>query len=79
MVRIWGGAFWSPPEDDTAAARPHANQRGRGLWLMVAPTAALVACSIAVAIAAGPLYALSERTAADLVDRDAYIARVIRP
>jgi multicomponent Na+:H+ antiporter subunit D len=46
---------------------------------MVVPTAALVVCSLAVAAAAGPVYALSERTAQDLLDRGDYIATVLRP
>jgi multicomponent Na+:H+ antiporter subunit D len=80
MTRIWMGAFWSPPEDDsTAPPRRAAVPRGGGPHLMVAPTAALVGCSLAVAAAAGPIYALSERTARDLLDRDRYIAEVLRP
>jgi multicomponent Na+:H+ antiporter subunit D len=46
---------------------------------MVLPTAFLVACSLAVAVAAGPVYALSQRTAEDLLDRDAYIEKVLQP
>jgi hypothetical protein len=37
----------------------------------------LVACGLAVAAAAGPIYALSERTARDLLDRDRYITQVM--
>jgi hypothetical protein len=46
---------------------------------MVAPTAVLVACSLAVAIAAGPLWAFCERTAAGLLDRDSYVEEVLEP
>jgi multicomponent Na+:H+ antiporter subunit D len=74
MIRIWMGAFWSPPEDPALAA---ASASHRGVpHLMMGSTAALVACSLAVAAAAGPIYALSERTAADLLDRDRYIRQV---
>jgi multicomponent Na+:H+ antiporter subunit D len=75
LVRIWMGAFWSPPEEAPAPAPPVAGRAG-GPWLMVVPTAALVACSLAVAVAAGPLYSLSQRAAGDLLDRDAYIHAV---
>jgi multicomponent Na+:H+ antiporter subunit D len=75
MIRIWMGAFWSPPEEDPAPRR--AVGRSGGPLLMVVPTAALVACSLAVAAAAGPLYALSERAARDLLDRDGYITQVL--
>jgi multicomponent Na+:H+ antiporter subunit D len=85
MVRIWSGAFWSPPDEDAAPTGPSPAARaapvvrsGGGPGLMVAPTAALVACSLAVAAAAGPLYALSQRTAHDLLDRDSYIEAVLR-
>jgi multicomponent Na+:H+ antiporter subunit D len=78
MMRIWMGAFWSPPEVEpgpTAGARR--TPTGGGPFLMVAPAAALVACSLAVAAAAGPIYALSERTAEDLLDRDGYLEEVL--
>jgi multicomponent Na+:H+ antiporter subunit D len=78
MIRIWGGAFWSPPEQEVAvpAAPP---SRAGGTALMVAPTAALVACSLAVAVAAGPIYDFSQRVAGDLLDRQAYIQEVLGP
>ena len=76
MARVWTGAFWSPAEDEaTVPAGPV--PRGGGPALMVGPTAALVACSLAVAVAAGPLYAFSERTARDLLDRGGYIDEVL--
>jgi multicomponent Na+:H+ antiporter subunit D len=77
MIRIWGGAFWSPPEHEDVPAGRQAPNRGGGPLLMVVPTAVLVACGLAVAAAAGPIYALSERTARDLLDRDRYITQVM--
>jgi multicomponent Na+:H+ antiporter subunit D len=80
MIRIWSGAFWSPPEAEAKPVTATTPVRaGGGPFLMVAPTCALVACSLAVAVAAGPLYALSERTAQDLLDRDGYIEEVLDP
>lgn len=80
MIRIWAGAFWSPPEDPSLTMRVARRvPRGGGPRLMVVPTAALVACSLAVAAAAGPVYALSKRAANDLIARDAYIEEVLRP
>ena len=78
MIRIWSGAFWSPPEEPS----PPSPSPGRGSLraqprLMVATTAGVVACSLAVAAAAGPLYALSERAARDLLTRDSYIHEVL--
>jgi multicomponent Na+:H+ antiporter subunit D len=76
MTRIWMGAFWSPAEASPGRA-PAVAGRGGGPFLMVLPTAVLVVVGLAVAAAAGPLYALSERTARDLLDRDAYIDEVL--
>ena len=77
MMRIWGGAFWSPPEDEGLVGERVIARPGEGRRLMVGPTAALVACSLAVAAAAGPIYALSERAATDLLDRETYIRQVL--
>jgi multicomponent Na+:H+ antiporter subunit D len=77
MMRIWMGAFWSPPEDHAAPLRPRRPSRGGGPVLMVAPTAALVACSLVIAAAAGPIYALSERTARELLNRNEYVESVL--
>ena len=77
MIRIWTGAFWSPPEDETLTRRHAPVKRSGGPLLMVAPTAALVVCSLAIAAAAGPIYSFSERTAHDLLDRQSYIDEVL--
>jgi multicomponent Na+:H+ antiporter subunit D len=77
MIRIWMGAFWSPPEDLALASAARREARPAGSPLMVAPTAVLVVCSLAIAAAAGPIYSLSERTARQLLDRDSYIDEVL--
>jgi multicomponent Na+:H+ antiporter subunit D len=69
MTKIWAGAFWG----EVAPAPP-----GRRLpVLMVAPTAALTALGLAVALFAGPVYALSERAAGDLLDGTVYVQAVL--
>jgi multicomponent Na+:H+ antiporter subunit D len=78
MIRIWSGAFWSPPEVEPPAPRTPVGRSG-GPVLMVVPTAALVALSLVVAVAAGPIFAFSERAAADLIDRAGYIGGVLGP
>ena len=72
MTKIWSNAFWGPP-----ASHPAGPPRRAGLALMTGSTAALVALSIAIALWAGPLYALSERTAADLINPTSYIETVL--
>ncbi|HEX6418304.1 MAG TPA: proton-conducting transporter membrane subunit, partial [Acidimicrobiales bacterium] len=69
MTKIWSGTFWGEVEP---------MPRGRSLpALMLAPTAALTALSLAVALFAGPLYALSERAATDLLDGETYVQAVL--
>ena len=48
-----------------------------GPLLMVAPTVALIAISLAIAFAAGPLYTLAERAATDLLDPAVYERAVL--
>jgi multicomponent Na+:H+ antiporter subunit D len=79
MIRIWGGVFWNPVEEQSFA--PASTDGGTAALRrpgMMLSTAAVVVCSLAVAAAAGPLYALSNRTAHDLLDRTDYITEVTR-
>ena len=69
MTKIWAGAFWGDVEPADTAERSPA--------IMVGATATLTAMSLAVALFAGPLYALSERAAADLIDPSPYIQAVL--
>ncbi|WP_445256929.1 Na+/H+ antiporter subunit D [Nocardioides aurantiacus] len=45
--------------------------------LMVLPTAGLVLASLAITVVAGPLVGYTDRAAADLADRDSYVAAVM--
>ena len=75
MTKIWANAFWGP-RDDLDPGRPLSARRR---LLMVGSTAGLVVLSLAIAVASGPLYDLSERAAADLVDPSTYVAEVLGP
>ena len=46
---------------------------------MIVPTAALMVLSVAFAAAAGPLYELCQRAAADLLDPAEYLRAVLQP
>ncbi len=71
MTKIWTGAFWGNPEP--AAAGERLQLPG----IMVGATAVLVAATLAVGVAARPLYDLSERAAAELLRPDGYVVEVL--
>jgi multicomponent Na+:H+ antiporter subunit D len=79
ITKIWSGVFWSPAEPVEAQASPRGQPAGRigGPVLMIVPTAVLVAISLAIMIAAGSLFALSERAAHDLLDPSSYVRAVL--
>ncbi|MCU0984501.1 MAG: Na+/H+ antiporter subunit D [Acetobacteraceae bacterium] len=72
MTKIWGEAFWKPHPDGAVAetTAPRA---------MVAPIAALAACTVVIGLFAQPFLAVAERSAAELLDPAAYIAAVLGP
>jgi multicomponent Na+:H+ antiporter subunit D len=75
MTKIWGGAFWGEPQFTEDAADPEAPPKG--LRVMYLSVGFLVAMSLAVALAAGPLYNLSHRTANELLHPDRYVVEVL--
>jgi multicomponent Na+:H+ antiporter subunit D len=79
MTKIWSGVFWSPaePRDDESVPRGRPAGRFGGPVLMILPTAVLVAVSLTIMVAAGALFALSERAAHDLLDPSGYIRAVL--
>jgi len=76
MTKIWSGVFWGEPEHEPVRAPVESGVLG-GPAPMVGATAVLVAMSVAVLFAAGPLYALAERSAADLLDPSGYVRAVL--
>jgi multicomponent Na+:H+ antiporter subunit D len=46
---------------------------------MLLPTAALIAVGLALTVFAGPIFAFSERSAAEVIDRGQYISAVLTP
>ncbi len=75
MAKIWLGAFWGgreAPEGGRDAEAGILRQRPT----MAGATAALVAVSLAVALAAGPLYGLCQRAADDLTTPGFYASQV---
>src|SRR5690606_811452 len=70
MVQMWADACWGEDNSATGGTR-------RLPAPMVGSTAVLVVLGLAVAVFAGPLYALSERTATDLLDGTTYVQAVL--
>ncbi len=81
MTKIWMSAFWGDP----AAMRPAsvgaaaAPLRTRWPLGMTAPTVALVAAGLAIALFAGPIYGLCSRAAAQLTAAGGYTSVVLGP
>jgi multicomponent Na+:H+ antiporter subunit D len=76
MTKIWAGAFWGE-RDEQPGGRPDPGGRLGGPALMVGATAAVVLVGLAVMVFAQPLYGLTERAAADLLDPARYVEAVL--
>jgi multicomponent Na+:H+ antiporter subunit D len=73
MVKIWSGTFWGLPKGSEARG----GGRLRAPRLMTGATVAVIGLTLVIALATEPLYVLSERAAADLVDGSAYRGAVL--
>lgn len=72
MAKIWAGVFGGKIE-------PPAPSQSRSPALMITPTVGLAAVSVAIALAAGPLYAFTERAADELLRPEMYRSEVLGP
>ena len=83
-------AFWRSPADAPRAGEPLAGvvAHRAGTVLVAAPprtlprtmlaaTAAMTAVGLMITVVAGPLYAFTQRAAADLTSRDPYVTSVL--
>ena len=87
VVRVWTRAFWRrvedvehPPAQLVAAYERAVPRRERPRPLepgLVLPTTALVGLTLVFTVAAGPLFALADEAATDMLDRSPYIAAVL--
>lgn len=73
MAKIWVGAFWGEamperPTGDVGILRHHRS--------MAAATMSLVAMTVAIAVAAGPLYEFATQAAIQMLDVAAYVSAV---
>jgi multicomponent Na+:H+ antiporter subunit D len=74
MAKIWVGVFWSPPTEPGARPPATLHRRAPAPATMLVPTALLVAATVVIGLAAGPVTGLAQRSAADLLDPHAYVA-----
>jgi multicomponent Na+:H+ antiporter subunit D len=72
MTKIWLGAFWGEVTPSAVPASSH-----RSVTIMQTAAGIAVAGTIAVALAAGPLWRMSEEAAGDLLERSPYISAVL--
>lgn len=80
VTRIWVGSFWGeqqPPYSDPDPSDEVTVGTGATSRPMVVATGGLVAVGIAIAVLAGPLSAMSERAATDLLDGGPYRVAVL--
>jgi multicomponent Na+:H+ antiporter subunit D len=74
VTRIWSEIFWKPrPSDEPIDSRP---SRG-SLGLELVPVGVLAIITVALGIAAAPLWEFVARTAEQLLDPSAYIQAVL--
>ncbi len=70
MTKIWHYAYWSPlPEGGRLSARPSS--------LLYAPVVALAALTLLLGLWSGPLIALGDAAAAELLDPSRYVGAVL--
>ena len=84
MLKIWNAAFWKPLPTDlepfadgAAAVSPERVASTRLALGMVLPIVFLVACSVALTVAAGPVFGVVEAAAVQLMEPAGYIEAVL--
>jgi multicomponent Na+:H+ antiporter subunit D len=80
MARVWVRVFWGssqPPQPDPDPDDELVVGTASTPKPMIAAAASLAVVSVLIAVAAGPLSALSARAATDLLDREPYITAVL--
>jgi multicomponent Na+:H+ antiporter subunit D len=73
MTKLWNEAFWKAAPEGSAAATVAVP------WTLLGPVVALAAITVAVGLAAGPVFDLASRAAAQLADPSQYVRAVLGP
>ncbi len=84
MLKIWNAAFWKPHPmdleplpDGSVAVTPERVAETRLALAMVLPIVLLVSCSVALTVAAGPVFELVDAAAVQLMDPAVYVDAVL--
>jgi multicomponent Na+:H+ antiporter subunit D len=80
LTKVWVRAFWGRARPTVEDPDPHDELEvgtARTPWPMYAATAGLVAVSLAIAVFAGPLSAMTGRAGEDLIAREPYRVAVL--
>jgi multicomponent Na+:H+ antiporter subunit D len=76
MAKIWNAAFWTEPNEQVIPQRPLSLAEK---FLLGLPIASLALVTILIGVLAGPLFAIAEAAAAELLDPTGYINAVLVP
>jgi multicomponent Na+:H+ antiporter subunit D len=79
MIKVWNGAFWGAPDEEPPMPSARGEGRLRAPRLMAGATIGLVALTLGIAVAAEPMWRLSERAGAELADPSGYVESVLTP
>ena len=77
MTKLWNEAFWKTPPGAGPDARGEIHPAWSGAASVVVPVVVLGALTVAIGLGAGPLFAVAQTAADQLLDRDAYITAVL--
>jgi multicomponent Na+:H+ antiporter subunit D len=78
MTKIWAEAFWKKQPENLAKAEVETCGDGHIGW-MIAPVTVLAICTVVIGLFGEPLFAFSERAAAQLIDSSEYVSAVLDP
>ncbi len=80
MTKIWAYAFWKPaPAEETPPPAADGRDLPRVPLGMMAPVVLLAFLTVAIGLAAGPMFALAEAAGRQLLDTQGYIRAVLGP
>jgi multicomponent Na+:H+ antiporter subunit D len=77
MTKLWNEAFWKTPPGEQPDARGEIHGSWPGAAAVVAPVILLAGLTILIGLGVGPLFAVAQTAADQLLDPQAYITAVL--